>query len=288
MTLSRLIADRPRLTAILDKYHAELMAIPKNEFITMTVSRDRALELTEHMVASMTVYEPRLDQEIVPERARQRRHELRGLPERAQTFYAADLLAEEAYTPVEERERRQIFERVAEHDRTLLKWARPLFGDHPERAALLDSIQRGTGHQDSAEDVVRLVTMFRGNWTDAEGKTPITREYLDAAEADATRMVEFLSGKDSAQARDLARRAFTAWARDYRELMALGRYLARHEADATTRFPGIHAERTSTRRVSGGEPDDDAAAGNDSAAGAAAASPAAEPGPETGDTGSES
>jgi hypothetical protein len=111
--------------------------------------------------------------------------------------------------------------------------------------------------------------------------TAITREYLDAAEADATRMVEFLSGKDSAQARDLAGRAFTAWARDYRELMALGRYLARHEPDATARFPGIHAERTSTRRDSG-------TPGNGSTAGAAAASPAAEPGTEGGNMGSES
>jgi hypothetical protein len=277
MARSRLIIDRPRLTAILDKYHAELMAIPRGQFIAMTVPRDRVLALTEHILASMSAYEPRLDQVFLPAYASELRNELGRLPERAQAFYAADLLAEEAYTPAEEQERRQVFERVAEHDRTLLKWARPLFGDHPGRAQILDDIQRGTGHQDSAEDVVRLVALFRGNWAEAEGQTPITGEHLDAAEADATRMLEFLSGKNAAEARDLVRRAFTAWAWDYREIMALGRYLARDEPDVAIRFPGIHAERTGVRRGKN-EPGGDTAAGNDEPGGDGSTAGNGEPG----------
>jgi hypothetical protein len=264
------------------------MAIPKDQFIAVTVSRERVQALTWHILTQISYWMPRLDQELAAERAQQRRDEQNRLGERAHAFYAADLLAEEAYAPAPGQERQRLFERVAEHDRILLKWARPLFGDDPRRAEILDDIQRGTGYQDSADDVVRLVAMFRGNWAEAEGKTPITRDFLDSAEADATRMFGFLSDTDGAEARDLARRAFTAWARDYRELMALGRYLARDDKDVLLRFPGIHAERAGVRRGSGEDAPEPAPGANSPAAAGPAAGPAARPGNGAGKTGGKS
>lgn len=248
------IAADTRLTAVLEKYRAELEAIPKQEFVNITISRERMLALTDRVVTNMREHEPTFEQEIAPARAAQRRAELKRLPERAQVFFAADLLSAAVYTPAEEREWNELRTRVAEHDRVLFKWASPLFGDDAELKSVLDDIQAGTGHQDSAEDVVRLVVMFRDHWPEADGQTPITREYLDRAEIDATRMLDLLENKAGAEARDLARRAFTAWAHDYRELISLGRYLERSKPDVLTRFPGIHAERTRARRP-GDQPD---------------------------------
>jgi hypothetical protein len=243
------IPERRRMTAILEEFRAELEAIPRERFVTINVQRDRVMELTEITVASFQKYAPELAARLSAGDAKQRREELERVPLRAQAYYAADLLAEEAYADERGKRRRQLFDRVAEHDRTLMKWARPLFGDDAELAALLDDIQHGTGHQDSADDVIRTVGVFRGHWSQAAGQTPITEAYLDEAEADATQMLESLSQGKPQEARDLARRAYAAWHADYQEIIALGRYLARHEADAAASFPGVRPVRTSTART---------------------------------------
>jgi hypothetical protein len=239
------IPERRRMTAVLEAFRAELEAIPRERFVTINVLRDRVMELTETTLSSFQTYAPALEARLSPADATQRRAELDRLPLRAQAYYAADLLAEEAYADERGNQRRKLFERVAEHDRTLMKWARPLFGDDAELALLLDTIQRGTGHQDSADDVIRLVGVFRSHWSEAAGQTPITEGYLDEAEADATQMLEALSKGKPREARDLARRAYTAWHTDYQEIMLLGRYLARHETDTAARFPGVYPVRTS-------------------------------------------
>lgn len=181
-----------------------------------------------------------IDAELASDRAKLRKQELAGIADRAWAFYAADLAATELDTDEAKAELAALAARVAKHDRELSKWARPLFGDEPGAAEVLDDIARGRGRRDDADDVLRLVKLFRKGWEQIEAKQLVSAETLDEAEADAKQLLDHLSTSASDPARDLAARAYSAWARDYQELKDLGRYIARADADAAARFPGIH------------------------------------------------
>ena len=137
---------------------------------------------------------------------------------------------------------------MAGYDKYLLKWAWPLFGDDDRMAETLADIQRGRGVQDDAEDVIRLVQLFRARWDRADGQTPVTLEYLTRAETDATALITLLEAGTRDKQRELARRAFNAWRNDYRDIMLLGRYLLRDQDKAAEMFPGIRARRSPPTR----------------------------------------
>lgn len=242
------LLDRPRLTQILERFRAELEAIAREQLARINILRGRVIELTDIVCDNFARCEAIMDKVFVPAYAQERRAQRDLLPLRAQAFYAADLLADEEQGIYEEGERKQLFERVAEHDLTLLGWARPLFGRDAVLAKVLDDIERGKGYRDDADDVVRLVRVFWSNWAKAEGKTPVDAAYLKESEADATEALAILD-KKNAQARVLARQAFTAWRTDYLEVVATGRYLLRNEPKVNELFPGIHAVKNRRSRV---------------------------------------
>lgn len=79
---------------------------------------------------------------------------------RAWVYYGTDLRAEEIRSNKARKERLKLAKTVAGHDR-LIGWAWPLFGSDPEDAETLRDISRGTGRRDDAEDVLRLVDLYR-------------------------------------------------------------------------------------------------------------------------------
>lgn len=244
------LLDPPRMIAILEQFRAELEAIPREQFAKINVLRGRVLELTDLVLESFTPCVPMMKEMFSPtliSKMAERRERVSLL---AQAFFAADLLATEEFGDVAANDRNLLFGRVAEHDKMLLKWAWPLFGDDEVLKKLLADIQRDTGHQDDAEDTIRLVRMFRTNWAAAAGKTPIDEAYLDQAEADATEMIAMLTSK-AEQMRDLARRGFTAWRIEYREIIRVGRFLRFHEPNVLELFPGIAPDKASRSNSDG-------------------------------------
>lgn len=234
--------DVKRMSELLDRFRSELMALKDEAVHPPKVPRARVVELTRILLASFAKVDAQLSEELSPARAAQRRQQAQRMQDRALTYFAADLERERSLGG-ERTRRAELAAIVAQHDQYLLKWAWPLFSDDKETADVLADISRGTGHQDDAEDVLRLVKLYRSQWHLADGQTPVTRARLDAAEADATEMVTLLSSDTPNRVRDLAWRAYTAWRQDYVDLMALGRYLMRHMDNVDLMFPGIFAAR---------------------------------------------
>lgn len=227
------------LSKLLDDARPALAQLDASTLAQRKISRGRVRELTGVLLPSFAAIDEQLDVELNDERAATRRKEAAGLDLRAWVCFAADLEADGVFADTVKQRRDALAVRVAAHDRTLFKWAKPLFED--DHAETLADIQRNNGRRDAAEDVLRLVKLFRDNWAAAAGKSGITQAYLDEAALDATTLLDLLRPSKLNPARDLAARAYTAWATDYNQLMELGRYLTRDEADSATRFPGIHS-----------------------------------------------
>lgn len=264
--------DEKRMSEVLERTRDELLGLPAESLGKANVLRGHAVVLTRTVVASFQTLEAMLEEEFSPSRAAELRARARGLGDRALAFFAADLAREERYN-AEESQRVDLVERVAGYDRYLLKWAWPLFGDDDFLAGILADIQRGRGAQDDAEDVLRLVELFRASWELADGQTPVTLEYLTRAETDATELVTVLDADIRDEKRDLARRAFTAWRDDYREILFAGRYLLRDQDNASELFPGIRARQSAARSRRRGAAPDDVTGGAGDAGGAEQGAP---------------
>lgn len=237
------MADEPLLSNnlkdLLEKARAELMAMPANEIVNRTITRDRVLTLTKVMHASWKKYQHVLPMQLHPEVAKLRQDQILGLRGRARVFYAADLSSESKTEDTVNNEIAALAAVVAGHDRKLFKWAKPLFEDDPVKAATLTDIARGRGKTDDANDVLRLSMMFRQNWGMAKGKTEVDEKLLDEAEAAAHALLELLASDAANPAKGLAARAYTAWYRDYVQLRRLGLYLFGDLPDARQLFPGV-------------------------------------------------
>lgn len=106
---------------------------------------------------------------------------------------------------------------------------------------LLADVRRGVGYLDLADDLNRLVDVFRARWTAAEGRSAITPADLDRAARLSAEILKQLStgGKpatDSASAAaDLRRRAYSFANRAYTEIRAAAEYVHRRNPAALER-----------------------------------------------------
>ncbi|HLT37176.1 MAG TPA: hypothetical protein VK034_12860 [Enhygromyxa sp.] len=240
MPILDITAPPKDLDKLFQAHVAELQAFNPARTVHRLVSRQRVLELSDALLISWASMIDRIPQELSKQRAEQRKLEIDRLDRRAWVFYAADLAAEEIHSNTIKKERRELAKVVAEHDRFLFKWATPLFGDDPDHAQTLRDISRGTGARDDAEDVLRLVAMYRANWKQVEHQQKaVSKARLEQAAADAARQLDYLRNSSANPARKLADAAYSLWYHDYDELMQLGRYLTRREPDSTLRFPGV-------------------------------------------------
>lgn len=225
---------------------AELLAIAPGALLRPRLARERVLHLTAEMKSEFSPLLPRLADELSPARATERRADFEALEPRALLYCAADLAVEAPWTAAQKERRAALMARVREHDESLSGWAVPLFRKDPEASATVADILRGAGTRDDAEDTLRLCELFRSRWGEVEGRTPVTSEQLDHAEADARELIRILDaieGEGLGSPRDLRRRAFTFWFQPYAEIFLLGRYLLRHDVAAAERFPGVAVER---------------------------------------------
>lgn len=233
------------LEKLLEAAKAELAQVERPKDFRRMASRERVVELTAVMLTSWHPLIELIEKELSPERAAERKAQLDRLDKRGWVFYAADLAAEEVFSDTSKKQRSELAKAVKENDRYLMSWAIPLFGHDPHCAAILSDISRGTGKRDDAEDVQRLVKLYRKHWDLVASKvTEITTEYLDQAAQNAAKQLALLRGGKQNPARKDADAAYWLWYQDYVEVMQLGRYLTWREPDSVQRFPGVQEERS--------------------------------------------
>lgn len=213
------------------------------------ISRARVLQLNEVLLTSWTERIHLIDEELSADRAKQRKDALNRLESRAWVYYGTDIRAEEIRSNKARKERLKLAKTVAEHDHFLLGWAWPLLGSDPENAVTLRDISRGTGRRDDAEDVIRLVDLYRDHWSEIKDmQKAVTEARLNQAQADATKQLDYLRNGAGNPARKLADAAYSLWYVDYTDLMRLGRYLTWNDPESIQRFPGVkEAGNTSSK-----------------------------------------
>ena len=238
----------------------EALALPESALVRRQVSPDRVLELTTRIVASWTAIEAQAQALLAPARFAAYQAQAKRLETRAWVFYQAALEVGAIFSDDARRERDELAARVREHDAELSAWARACFRNDTQASETLADIARNHGRRDDADDVLRLVGMFRHGAT-LGLELPISEARLDAAEADAKQQLELLSAQLGGAARGLAARAYTLWHRDYDQVMALGRFLTRGEANSQALFPGVRMLGSRRRPEAEGElPQSDTAA----------------------------
>ncbi len=234
--------------ALLNKLEATLRALPADSLVRQRVTRETALALTAKVLELAEALKALIEGTLLPHAAAPRLEELATLANRALAFYMADLLIESGWTPERKQRRAELAARLREHDVAFLTWARALFLGDAAVTAEIDKIASGTGHRDDADDVLRLTALFARHWERVKDYLPFDAAAREQAAAEATAMLALLdsAGAETDPSRDLARRAYSYWANAYDEIVALGRYLLRREADIKAKLPGLVEPRTAT------------------------------------------
>ena len=223
-----------------------LLAMDVGALVWPRVARERATQLTAILLREVEPLQARLDEELSPARAAERKADYAAVGPNAQIFYASDLAVEVPWISAQKARRAELVKKVRGHDDYLSGWAVPLFKHDDELRAQVADIVRGRGTRDDAEDTVRWAALFKGQWAHAEGKTPVTLEYITTAEGEATELLQMLdadTNESFGSPRDIRRRAYTRWLLTYNELYHLGHYLLRADPRAAAPLPGIAAER---------------------------------------------
>lgn len=245
-----------KIQALFEAAKPTLLALPQTLLVRPRVTRERALQLTTPLLEAFSPLLPALTVELSAARAAEREADFKSLETHALVYYAAELAVEVPWTSEQKAQRTLLVQQVKAHDDELSAWAVPAFKHNAQASETLADIRRGRGIRDDAEDTVRLVGLYRENWASVQGTIPITTQYLEKADADATALLLLLDGDGedtTGSPRDLRRRAYTQWQRAYHELLHLGRYLTRNDANANAKFLAISTVRTAPAPTSPGE-----------------------------------
>ena len=146
----------------------------------------------------------------------------------------------------------ELLDAATELRRDMLRVLEFRLGDDAEVAARLDFIRRGTGHQDLADDLVRLGGLYHTHKNTLSGMPrPYQSTDADRASKLAAQILMTLglqpalektgagakaTGHDNLDWGDLQARAATLLEQSYDEVAAAGRYLCRHKPDLAARF----------------------------------------------------
>jgi hypothetical protein len=122
----------------------------------------------------------------------------------------------------------------------------------PSRVA---EIREGRGHLDTANDLVALSALLEESWPRIEGRTAASREEVEEAAVQGTRLLVALSRRGEAgaaiapvgDAADLRARAFTALRKAYHQCRRAVAYLRWDEGDLDVLVPSLFARRKPQR-----------------------------------------
>ncbi len=111
---------------------------------------------------------------------------------------------------------------------------------HDERIKkLLKLIREGSGLQDLADDLSRLVVLFRQSWEQIESQSQITLEDLEQASQHAERVLSTALLKEQQVALQDRNRAYTLFHLAYQSLCAAGRFLYHREKQPALFYPAL-------------------------------------------------
>ena len=170
---------------------SRLLAMDGNKVVRSRVDGPTARSLTKKLKKGFGDLDLAIDNTFLPKMASEIRHNLEVLPEKAKVFHSSDLFFTESGQEDKEK-RAELSPAVKEHDHELFQWAWPLFNSNKAILPTLIDIKAGSGNWNTAEDVVRLGDVYTDNWEFAEGKTPITMEYINKAVKDAQDFMDLL------------------------------------------------------------------------------------------------
>jgi len=235
--------DRQRATKLLADRRAALDAIPASEVLRPRISWEHAITLTGRLLSLGKTYlvgpVPFTDEAWKALLA-----DVSDLEPTVLAYFAAQDVIDNALPPDSIARKKELRAKVRAHDRSLGKWAVPAFEDDANEAPVIAALTPGSGSNDDALDTVAWVAMWKRH-PDALGKSPLTPQYLDEAEADATELLPLLNLEDSDSGRrDIASRAYTRWAQIYQRITKAGRFLSPDDVV----WPGIATPPSPTRR----------------------------------------
>ena len=181
---------------------------------------------------------------------------LDGLPELARTlWYIRHRLDEQVALGSRATLPTELLDAATELRRDMLRVLEFRFGDDADVTARLDFIRRGTGHQDLADDLMRLGGLYHSHATTLHG-TPSPYRAWDGERASklAAQILMTLGQKPSLEKTsagtkkssqlsddwsDLQSRCATLLEQAYDEVAAAGRFLCRHKPDLVPRFASL-------------------------------------------------
>ena len=115
-------------------------------------------------------------------------------------------------------------------------------------AVRVADIKLGSGHLDTASDLIALRALFGNQWESLRGKTPVTREQVDRAGVVGTSLHEMVASRkfvgppapSADDPRRMRARAFTLLVRQYDECRRGVMFLRWHYGDADKFAPSIY------------------------------------------------
>ncbi len=232
-------ANLRRATALATRSEPELFALDADALLRPRVGREVAWGQTLHVLEAFEEVRPLLSKEYSAERVARVEAALARVKDDALVLAVAELRRSDALAEIEPRDN-SLPSRVRRADQMYFAWAEALGGATAAGRKKLDDIRSGRGSRDDAEDVVRLVEFLRPLVVGVQGIDALTPEALDAAEADATLLLDLLGRHEAGGARaaqELVTRAYTVWHRSYMEIVRAGRDLGFEQADSERRFP---------------------------------------------------
>ncbi len=140
---------------------------------------------------------------------------------------------------------------------------------------IVASIRAGTGNIDTANDLIGLGALYRGNWSTVQNRVPVTMEMVDRAASLGPELLAAVgertvgvatSGDIELGWTSLRARAFRLLARAYEELRRATVYVRWYQGDAAAFAPSLHSKgagsRGSAAEDTDGEAESDAGGGN--------------------------
>jgi hypothetical protein len=125
-----------------------------------------------------------------------------------------------------------------------------LFGVFP--AARVAAIRSGTGHADTASDLLALGCLFDELWSQVHGRVPVTREMIARAIALSTELQRALGVRQAepdpltapTDRRFVRAQAFTLFAKAYEEAQRGVTFLRWYQGDAHRIVPSLYPRRS--------------------------------------------
>lgn len=182
--------DSPTLRNILNAALPTLMALDKKDLRAPFLNRVRVADLTAELVDSAEIVKDRIVALFSVDHGAHIAAALDRLPSCSKAYYLAEIDAEAHWVPEVLARKQQLSEILTERDQTLVAWIKPAIRKNAEAKARLAEITPGIGVRDEAEDVLRLVQLYR----DQKISSPeITDAFLDESETLATEQLTLLS-----------------------------------------------------------------------------------------------